>query len=278
MLKKVFDFFVFSNLFIAVCAVVITRHTASLFNRSVDNNLLYFIFSGALCSYSFHWYFTPNYPTQSLKTKWSIIHKKLLLAFFFCALLSAFFFSYWLLRFWDCLLFTAVLPFIYSAPKIPYKPFSLLKNRAYGKTFFLASAWTHITVILPLVLAQTEWQTSHYLFAVHRFFFIYAICILFDYRDIEEDRKENIKSLTTSLDDRGVKAVFWSCLIISFASGMDLPVTSFPLTTVALLIIPVIIVALLYSRAVKKPSDYLYYFTLDGLMMLSGLLHLISSI
>jgi len=51
--------------------------------------------------------------------------------------------------------------------------------------------------------------------------------------------------------------------------------TGSSLLSVIVLLIPGFILVLLYPYAKRNFSDYLYYFVLDGLMMLSGLLMLI---
>ena len=51
--------------------------------------------------------------------------------------------------------------------------------------------------------------------------------------------------------------------------------TGYSLLTVAVLLIPGLLLVFLYPYAKRNFSDYLYYFVLDGLMMLSGLLMLI---
>jgi hypothetical protein len=48
-----------------------------------------------------------------------------------------------------------------------------------------------------------------------------------------------------------------------------------PLLSLFILLIPVSLVAILFNYAKKNFSDYFYYFILDGLMMLSGILLLI---
>jgi hypothetical protein len=117
---------------------------------------------------------------------------------------------------WEWLLATAFITFLYSAPKIPFPPFNHLKKIAVGKTIFLSLVWTHTTAILPLVLSNVHWQDQHFLFVINRFFLIYPICILFDYRDREEDKREGIKSMITHFSEKGIKALFYSSLLIFF--------------------------------------------------------------
>jgi 1,4-dihydroxy-2-naphthoate octaprenyltransferase len=271
-LKTIIDYFLFTSLFIAVCAISMIFQTYFLFSVPVSYPFVWFIFFGSLSSYNFHWYLTPAIYGGSYKTQWSTKRKNLHLVLFIIGIIGSAYFGVQLLYGWPWLLVSAFITFLYSAPKIPFQPFLLLRRIAVGKTIFLSLVWTHCTVILPLVLQHTRWDASHFLFAINRFFLIYPICILFDYRDRESDRKEGIKSLITYLPDKGVHRLFWYSLVIHFISAIALWLTRFYWADSIVLTVPAILVSLLYRYAKETPSDYLYYFVLDGLMMFSALL------
>jgi len=270
--RRIIDFFLFTSVFIALCAVCMAYQTYYLFGVPVSVNYICFIFFGSLCSYNFHWYLTPAIYGGSYKTHWSIRNKKLHLFFFLVGLAGAAWFILPMLHEWEWLLVSAFITFLYSAPKIPFPPFHHLKRIAIGKTIFLSLVWTHSTVLLPLVLSGEVWKAEHVLFFVNRFFLIYAICILFDYRDRADDRKEGIKSLITLLPDRGIDILFWSSLGIFLLTSIALYAEGFAAADCIALFIPGTLVAALHSYSKKNPSDYLYYFVLDGLMMFSAIL------
>lgn len=268
-LKQLFDFIVFSSLFIALCAVLMVYQTCLLFSIPFSYALAGFVFSGSVCSYNFHWYLTPPHVEQPTeKEVWNISNKKIHLLLFITGLIGSAFFTLLLIEHWFWLGITAFVTFLYSAPKIQHPLFSHLKKLAIGKTIFLAFAWMHVTTLLPLVIEIKTLSMQHIWFVVNRFFYIYAICILFDYRDVEEDSKAGIRSLITYLSDKGIDALFWGSMLVVVVS-LFLLLNYFPVATIIALLIPSIILSLLYHPAKKNFSDYLYYFVLDGLMMLS---------
>lgn len=268
-LKKAFDFFVFSSLFVAICAVLMTYQTCFLFDLPFSFALAGFVFSGSVCSYNFHWYLTPPHMEQSSeKLAWNISNKTVHLILFIAGVVGSAVFAFLLIEHWFWLSITAFATFLYSAPKISYPFFSYLKKLAFGKTVFLAFAWMHVTALLPMVFHSPQLFEAHIWFVVNRFFFIYGVCILFDYRDVEADKKEGIRSLITYLNEKGIDLLFWSSITVVFISAIMLT-KYFSMPTVILLLVPVIILSLLYYPAKNNFSDYLYYFVLDGLMMLS---------
>lgn len=269
-LKRLFDFFVFSSLFIALCAVLMVYQTCFLFSIPFSFALAGFVFFGSVCSYNFHWYLTPPHVEEpSEKEVWNICNKKIHLVLFVAGLIGSAVFSVLLIQHWLWLGVTAFVTFLYSAPKISYPIFSYLKKIAIGKTIFLAFAWMHVTTLLPLVIEVKTLSIHHLCFVINRFFYIYAICILFDYKDVEEDRKAGIRSLITYMNEKGIDRLFWGSIFMVILT-LALMMNYFSIAETIALLLPTIILSLLYYPSKKNFSDYLYYFFLDGLMMLSA--------
>lgn len=242
--------------------------------NSVDTGLLGFVFFATLCSYNLHWYLTPNIPTEKIRSQWTRQHRKLQLLLAGLGALGAFicFTQLHGQRIW--ILPAMLLTFLYSAPKFPLKPFSWLKKIAIGKTLFLSLVWLYVTTALPLLLAGVSWTTQAILFTASRFFLLYPICILFDYRDRESDKTDGIRSLVTYLSDRNIDRLFVGCFFLFIAVTCALAAYGFSIPLLIMLLLPGTLTAALYRYAQRNHSDYLYYFVLDGLMMFSSLLTL----
>jgi 4-hydroxybenzoate polyprenyltransferase len=208
----------------------------------------------------------------SYRTQWSIRNKKLHLALYLVGLAGGGWFAVQLLEHWLWLLITAFITFLYSAPKIPYSPFNHLKKIAVGKTIFLALVWAHTTSLLPFLLQPTPLQPEHFVYFVNRFFIIYAICILFDYRDREADKQQGIRSMITHFDEKGINLLFYLSILIFLLTTLILYITGTSLINSICLLVPGVILTSLYTYSKKNRSDYYYYFFLDGLMVLSAVL------
>jgi hypothetical protein len=271
-LKATFDFFVFSSFYIAFCAVIMAWQSFHIFRLPVNFDFLFFVFFGTLCSYSFHWFLTPAAFGGSYRIQWSIRNKWLHLSLFLVSLVASVYYVWQLRQHWQWLLVTAFITFLYSAPKLSYRPFLFLRKIAIAKTIFLAYAWTHIPAFLPLELYDHSWADSQLTFVINRFFLIYPICILFDYRDREEDRKAGIRSMITQFDEGGIDIVFWGSMFAFFTTSVLMYFQGVSLADSIALVIPGILVAILYQPSKRNFSDHFYYFVLDGLMMLSALL------
>jgi 4-hydroxybenzoate polyprenyltransferase len=246
-----------------------------LLDAAPSLKLAAFVFFSTICSYNFHWWLTPRSVTASFRIRWTQRHKGMHFALYLIGAAGAVVCFFYLREFWIALCFGAFLTFLYSAPKLPQHVFKDLKRVAVGKTFFLSLVWMYVTTVLPVVVAKAPWTGACTLFALNRFFLIYPICILFDYRDREDDKKEGIRSLITYFSEKGIDTLFAVSLVVFALCTAGLYYYHYPLFIIILLLIPGIIVGSLYRYAKKNFSDYLYYVVMDGLMMFSGLLMLI---
>jgi 4-hydroxybenzoate polyprenyltransferase len=268
--------FVYSNIFIAVCAVLMVHQTCEVLLQG-DANVYFlgFVFFSTICSYSFHWYLSIHSVIPSPRNEWLSRNRNVHLVMFFVGFAGVVIFFFFLLPYWHWLLISALITFLYSAPKIPNKYFRSLRKIALGKTIFLAFVWMYVTTILPLLIEGQPWKEYFMLFIISRFFLIYAICILFDYRDREDDRNAGIRTLITYLSEKGITWLFIFSLLVFFVSTLALLYYDFSLIRVVILLLPGIITAAVYNYARKNFSDTLYYLVLDGLMALSAMLMLI---
>lgn len=272
MFKKFFHFFLFSSLFIAGCAVLMVYQTNLLLRLHYDFLPCYlFVFFSTICSYNFHWYFTPDTPAEEIRIRWTLRHKGLHLFLYITGMVGAAVCVWQFREHWFWLGVAVVLTFLYSAPKIPSYPFTLLRKIAVGKTIFLAAVWTYVTSVLPVVFSAMPWRWKDTLFCSSRFFFIYAICIVFDYRDRAADKREGIRSMITFFSEQGINRLFWGSLGLFVAGTLALYSTGFSTPVILSLLLPGGILAFLYNYSKHHFSDYLYYFVLDGLMMSSAL-------
>ncbi len=277
---KLFRFFIYSNLFIALCAVLMVMQTYELLLHTIpDIYFSGFVFFSTITSYSFHWYFTPaNIESFSSREQWHVKYRNVHAVLFILGIAGAIITGFFLLSYWKWLLLSAFITFLYSAPKVPHPLFKILGNVAMGKTIFLAFVWMYVTTILPLIISNQSWHVSFTLFAISRFFLVYAICILFDYRDREYDKSIGIRSLITWMSDKGITRLFITSLLIFTISTLWMLPFEYSPFTIMLLLIPGFITALLYRYAQRNFSDILYYFVLDGLMALSALMTLLFAI
>jgi len=231
-----------------------------------------FVFFSTVCSYNFHWALTPHSIAPSQRLQWDEKHKSYHLLLSIAGLVGAAVCFFFLKEHWFYIGIATLLTFLYSAPKISVSPFQWLKKIAIGKTIFLAMTWTYVTAVLPILIEGNIGIEKAILFCTGQFFFIYSICILFDFRDREDDKLDGIRSMITNFNESGINILFAISVIIFFVLCILLKQEGIHWFNIIILLIPALLLISLYKYAKRNFSDYLYYFVLDGLMMLSGLL------
>src|SRR6476620_7785451 len=245
-----------------------------LIHTPPDKDLLGFTFSSTICSYSFHWYLTSQSLVESPRVEWLKKHRIFHLILFFIGLAGSCIFFFFLLPHWYWLAASALITFLYSAPKIPHPWFRALRKIAIGKTIFLTLVWTYVTAILPVIIANKDFDRPIILFVISRFFFVYAICIMFDFRDRADDKETGIRSMVTAFSEKGVDQLFFLSLAIFATCTVLLSWCGFSFLNIILLLVPGVITVTMYNYAKRNFSDVLYYFILDGVLMFPALLML----
>ncbi|HEX7754370.1 MAG TPA: hypothetical protein VF421_03430 [Niabella sp.] len=278
--RSVFDFIVFSNLFIAFCAVAMCICTVASFNLGkLPVHFVAFVFFSTLASYSIHWYLTnAEVEVTATRTSWLRLHKKVHAAFFIISAIGTGIFLLQLFDYWYYIAPAVGLTLMYSAPKFPHPFFKKLEKYILGKTFLLAAMWTYVTVVLPFFIVQVTWTTPFYWYIFNRFTLLFAICILFDIRDRQFDKQTGIKSLVTILPLYKIKILFTVFIALNIGSSGVLYIYNQEFIYFAFLALPALFTYLLYPFAIKSKNDYLFYFILDGLMALTPVLYFMKNI
>lgn len=269
MKRSVLEYLVYTDLFISFAAMSMAWESGFMIGIAIHSSLLRLIFFATLTSYTFHSLINLVYTANSDRQIWNNSNKSLLTVIFVLALLLLLYHAFPFLKNPLPLMMGGLLTFLYSAPNLPGKISHWLKKIAFGKTVYLALIWSYATTLLPILLTDNLINLQTYFFFAYRFFLIYAICILFDNRDVKEDKLKGIKALPTLLNEANVKLLYFLSLLASFTFSLLLKKFH------PLLLIPILILIPIYVPAQKKRSDWFYYVQIDGLMAITAILHAI---
>ncbi len=278
LIKKISETFLFGSIFISTCAVAMCVETNFLLHLSLNNLRFYlFVFSATLVQYNMHYLFKTTAIVNSERLKWSLknknIHTILIVLGVVLILYSLFSFH---LKHFIFLLGLGTISFLYSFPFLPFTNKKRIKDFGLLKIITLSLLWTLVTVWFPVDEANFSGLSFQLIF-VRRFIFIFILCLLFDIRDTEVDRKENIATLSVQL---GVKRSYTLCylLLIIFTA----------LSIIQFIYLPDApqLIAMLISAAAtwmtivlskKNNSDVFYLACVDGMMLLQAALVIFAS-
>lgn len=267
MIKKIVDFFLFSSLFIAGCAVAMVFQTGYEFrNPPNEYCYYYFVFFSTITSYNFHWYYTNNQSADIYRSKWSSNHRMLHLGLFILGIIGSSIHFIHLIKYAPLLIPAIMLAFFYSISSMPTVQSFYINKIAGGKTFYLSLTWLYVTTVIPLLLSENPLTKREIYFILFRFFLIFIICLLFDNRDKERDQNKLIINWINYHDEKKINIIFYFSAICGIIAT-TLFISQKPIeANHLLLVLPFFILIACFPSCKKWSSDYLYYFFLDGLM------------
>ncbi len=166
---------------------------------------------------------------------------------------------------------SGIFSFAYFLPALPGNR-KRLRDFGLLKIFVLTSVWVLATTIMPLVATGSHMMAHPYEITL-RFVFIFALCVLFDIRDMDTDTGNNIATLPHHIGEtRAYRLVdislilFMALALIQYIRHPDLPER---------LIAAIIATAATWAvaRFVRRhPGHWSFVLMTDGMMLLYAVL------
>ena len=148
-----------------------------------------------------------------------------------------------------------------------------LREIPYLKIFLIAFVWASSTILLPIIQSGNTFERTQVIaIFVERFFFVFAITIPFDIRDIVADKQAGLKTIPLLLNENKSLAISYLSLFVFFIISFF----HYQMLDYWFIILPLSISALttlmfLNSKKIRNVTYY-HYGILDGTMLLQGLL------
>lgn len=275
--QSAFDFLLFSNIFMSLCAVAQALVTFRLIDSKPVYSVIGLLFTSTLGIYNFSILLSkPKHPERSpyKRVRWFFAHYRLMVTFTMISLLSLIPLFFLLsMESRILLIFLSVLSFCYSLPifTVGDQKFGL-RNIPGLKTFLISLVWTMSCVLLPVLEAQDLHladisMRDITLMIAKRFLFIFALAIPFDIRDLFSDRQAGLKTIPVAWGEKNAylfcQVLLAGYIVLLFLfrnNGFSLDF--FGLTTTALLM------GWLIFKSKWEKNEYYYFFYMDGVLIL----------
>lgn len=171
----------------------------------------------------------------------------------------------------------AAITLFYSLPVFGNKrTIFRLREIPYLKIFLIAFVWASSTILLPIIQSNNTFNVTYVVaMLAERFFFVFAITIPFDVRDIEADKQAGLKTIPLMLNEKKSLAISYLSLLIFFAiSFFHYQMLNYWFIILSLGISALTTFIFLKSEKIRNLTYY-HYGILDGTMLLQGLLVLV---
>ena len=272
-LKKLLEFILFSSLFIAACAVGFCIETNILLGLPLNSFSFYcFVFGATLLQYNLHYSAKKVAVKNSERLRWSHQNKKLHLFFLVAGgILILFSFFSFKLKHFIILACLGAVSFLYSFPFLPFGKKKRIKDYGLLKILTLSLLWTLVTVWFPVNSMVEDMALFTFVF-VERFIFMFILCLLFDLRDIEIDRRENINTLAVMLGRKGCYNLSYGLLLLFLVIALLQLLYVPQLALFIAMVISCLVTIVIIERTKKTNSDFIYLAGIDGMMLLQAIL------
>ncbi len=279
-----FDFLLFSNLFMALCAIAQAMVTFMLIDAKPVYPVLAILFLSTLFIYNFSILVTGAKDTEHSsfkRVRWFFAHYKLMVSITVVSamlLLPLFFLVSAQSRL--LLVFLSILSLGYGLPlfSVGKQKFGL-RNIPGLKLLLIGLTWALSIVLLPILEVQhihhiTIPKTDILLLTAKRFLFITAMAIPFDIRDLFQDRKLGLKTVPVVFGEQNAyllcQILLAGYLVLLFLfrnHGFD--------TNFFALTLTIILAGRLIFRSKFEKNEYYYFFYVDGVLILQYVLMVI---
>ena len=279
---KLIRFLIYSNVYIALAAFVLTIASQVQFGEQpYVYPYVYLVFFSTVLEYNFIQFYsilTRSKLKQAYNHQW--LNKQIMWYYVFIFLcFLGFLLSLVNIEYKLILVFMplALITFLYSIPS-PHlnKRFFKIRQIPYLKIFLISFVWSGITVLLPAIHSVNKLNNVHvFLIFIERFLFLFAITIPFDIRDMEDDIKDGIKTIPI-LKGKENSIQYSTLALVLFVIVSLIHYISLGNYGIASALTISFLSTLYVIKSEKIQNTPLYHYgILDGTMLLQGVLMLL---
>lgn len=268
MLKKIIDLILYSNLFIACCAVAMTWQTQLLVGEELTwTPLVGLVFCATLVIYALHRVVGMSKVKEFLDVeRFHVIQTYQSHILFYAALAiagGAICFFYLNIAVQLALVIPALLSVAYVLPFLGKKREKRLRDVHFIKIFLIAVVWAYVTVLLPAIELDIWQEKQIWSMFAERSLFVFCITLPFDIRDLKVDKHNNVNTLPAKLGLKNtLRLAFLLMTIFVILCYVNYDVMPF----LALSISAVFTYLLIYFSP-KFTHDYYFTGLMDGTMI-----------
>lgn len=148
-----------------------------------------------------------------------------------------------------------------------------LRDFHFIKIFLIAAVWSWITVIIPGMERKLFWNAPLWIMALERLFFIFAITLPFDIRDLKIDQFTKVKTLPQVLGINKTKILAGLLLLIAtLFSLLNYRLEAYNAGMLTAILLSYLLALLSNIFADRIEHDYFFTGFVDGLMIVQFLL------
>jgi hypothetical protein len=264
-LKKIVDFYIFSNIHVAVAGFCITEITVLKYGIQENFTPLFVLFS-IIISYNFIRFYELKTNRLLWLKDWFFRHKielVILNIIAIIALIGITFFTSFNIKGLLILIPFSFMTFFYVIPIFKLKNIEIsFRNFPSVKIFSIAFAWAGISVFFPIYEAKMNITFDIFIEFIQRFALLIVIIIPFDIRVVKSD-SDSLKTLPQVLGIKASKII--GMVLLLFTIGLEFFKMIFETSTIIIWVIIALITAIFLWFSSENKSRYYAGFWVESI-------------
>ena len=274
LLKKLGQFFIYSNVFVSFCVLALCQSTSIIIG--VDSSHLFpFVFFSSLFVYNFQRMvrFSP-YKEQSAHQDWLNKNRLVIILITIISLLLSFYYALSLsFSTFYFLIPASIISLSYPIKIIPLAGQKIsLRELPRAKIFLIALVWSTVSVTLVTSENESFYSLDTLLLFISRFSFVLAITIPFDIRDLKYDDL-SLKTIPQIFGEQKAKMIALYCLaFFELVSIFHFFVGDFSWQLLLALMLTSLLSGILIIISSQEKNNFFFSFWLEGVSIIMNLL------
>lgn len=268
-MAKFINFLLYSNIYIAFCAVAMTAQTLYVFDINIKTSpaLLGLVFFSTLVIYALHRLVSLSKVDKSLEVeRFNVIgtYQQHIQVYAGLGILGGAICFFFLNRSTQyALVLPALLSLGYVIPFMGNKKLRL-RDVHFIKIFLIAIVWSYVTVLLPFLEFGIPIDFRALGILLERMLFIFVITLPFDLRDWEIDKKNQVRTIPATIGVKNTLRLAFFVLLI----WCWLVFQIYTLPIALALFISGISTGVFVYYSPRQKHDYYFTALMDGTMIL----------
>jgi len=274
LLKKLGQFFVYGNVFVSFCVLVLCQSTSIIIGVD-SSHLLPFVFFSTLFVYNFHRIVRYNLnKEQSANRDWLNKNRLFIIIITVISLFLSVYYAVSLsFSTFYFLIPASIISLSYPIKIIPLVGQKVsLRELPRAKIFLIALVWSIVSVVLVTIENKSFYSLDTLLLFVSRFSFVLAITIPFDIRDLKYDDL-SLKTIPQIFGEQKAKTIALYCLaFFELISIFHFFVGDFSWQILLALMLTSLLSGILIIKSSQEKNNLFFSFWVEGASIIMFLL------
>ena len=274
LLKKLGQFFIYSNVFVSFCVLVLCQSTSIIIGVD-SSHLLPFVFFSTLFVYNFHRIVRYNLnKEQSTNLDWLNKNRLFIIIITVISLFLSVYYAVSLsFSTFYFLIPASIISLSYPIKIIPLAGQKVsLRELPRAKIFLIALVWSIVSVVLVTLENKSFYSLDTLLLFISRFSFVLAITIPFDIRDLKYDDL-SLKTIPQIFGEQKAKTIALYCLaFFEFISIFHFFVGNFSWQILLALMLTSLLSGILIIKSSQEKNNLFFSFWVEGASIIMYLL------